>query len=412
MKIDNVESFVEKEEQNLSEKFKQLNDIAFINQKKVLKAFQKNEIAARHMVQSSGYGYDDVGRDGLNRLFSDIFHTEDSIVSPLIMSGTHAIALCLYGILRPNDKLLSIVGDPYDTLKDVITGKECGSLADFGIEYQKIELIDNGLFDLKSIEKALGEKFIKLIFIGRSRGYSWRNSISIEQIKDVCKFIKNISPQTMIMTDNCYGEFTEVDEPTDVGVDIIAGSLIKNPGGGIAPTGGYVAGKKHLIDLVANRFTCPSVGKEIGSYSAGYTAFYQGIFLAPHVVNNCLKGCLLASSLFRKMGYDTLPLPNNTLSDIITSIQFNTKEELISFCRSIQRNSPIDSNVTPYPWDMPGYAHQVIMAAGTFVQGASIELSADSPIKEPYIAYMQGGLTYEHIKLALIETIKDIQNLH
>ena len=388
-------------EKELSQSFKTVENIALSNQEKVLNAFQNNRIALRHFAPTSGYGYDDIGRDTLCALFADVFHTEKAIVSPLIANGTHALTLALFGVLRPNDTLLYISGTPYDTLENVIGGKDIGSLKDFGISFAQTELKKDGTFDKEAISKAINENNPKMIAIQRSRGYSWRNALKISEFEDIISFVKNIKPDVAIMVDNCYGEFVDVIEPSDVGADIVVGSLIKNPGGGLAPTGGYIAGKEKYVDLIAGRLTAPGIGMEVGSYLSTYQYFYQGLFLAPHVVSQAIKASLLFSAVFSKLGYKVLPAPNEIGSDIITSIEFNEADELIKFCQAIQACSPIDSFVTPEPWDMPGYNHQVIMAAGTFVQGASIEMSADSPIKKPYIAYFQGSLTYEHAKLAL-----------
>ncbi|MEG2085121.1 MAG: methionine gamma-lyase family protein, partial [Clostridia bacterium] len=358
-------------------------------------------ISLRHFSQTTGYGYDDIGRDTLSKVFADIFHTESAIVSPNIVSGTHALTIALFGILRPNQKLLCITGNPYDTLLEVINGDNIGSLKDFGVSFEKIDLL-NGDFDFEKIKIALNQKNIGLVFIGRSRGYEWRDALSCEQIKKAIKLVKSVNPNLTVMVDNCYGEFIETIEPTDVGADFAVGSLIKNAGGGIAPTGGYICGTKKAVEQISYRLTSPSIGAEVGSYNAGYLPFYQGVFLAPHVTANAIKGSMLFGKVFDTLGYETMPKPHQQCYDIIRSIKFNTADELIDFVRSIQKASPVDSNVVPFAWDMPGYVDKVIMAAGTFVQGASIELSADSPIKEPYIAYLQGGLTYEHVKIACL----------
>ena len=400
-------NLIENAEKKLSTYFKKLDEIALFNQNKVLDAFRNNNIASRHMCGTTGYGYDDIGRDTLCKLYSDIFHTEACVVSPLIVSGTHALTLALFAGLRPNDTMLSITGAPYDTLRTVIGGENIGSLKDFGISYEQIDLI-NSKFDFDAIKNALENKVYKLIFIGRSRGYEWRDALSVEQIGEVIELIRKIQPNTIIMVDNCYGEFMDILEPSDVGADMMVGSLIKNPGGGLAPTGGYIAGKKEIIDQVAYRLTAPSIGMEVGSYISGYVPYYQGIFLAPHTVINAVKGSALMGQVFKDLGYEVMPEPEAPCNDIIRSIKFNTADELIKFIQSIQKASPIDSNVVPYPWAMPGYENEVIMAAGTFTQGASIELSADSPIKEPYIAYVQGGLTYEHVKIATMMCAEEV----
>ena len=399
-------NFIDSAQQKLSKQFEEIDEISMANQMKVLQAFRDNNVGQRHFSQTNGYGYDDIGRDTLCRLFAQIFGCESAIVSPLIVSGTHALSLSLYGILRPGDEMLAITGSPYDTLKEVICGQGNGSLKDFGINYNEIQLKD-GKINTDILSDNITDK-TKLVFIGRSRGYEWRDALSIDDISFAIKQIRNVKENVCIMVDNCYGEFLDKIEPTEVGADIIAGSLIKNPGGGIAPTGGYICGKKEYIDLIANRLTAPSIGMEVGSYSYGYKDYYQGLFMAPHVVANALKGSMLMGQVFHDLGFDTMPKPGAKCNDIIRSIKFETKEQLIDFCRAIQEVSPIDSNVVPFPWDMPGYEHQVIMAAGTFVAGASIELSADSPIKEPYIAYLHGGLTYEHVKIATMHCMERI----
>lgn len=388
-------------EQQLKKQFEKAEEIALYNQKKVLDAFKKNKIALRHFTGSTGYGYGDEGRDVLNKLVADIFNAQAAICSPLIVSGTHALSLCLYGVLRPFDRVLSISGEPYDTLAEVIYGKGNGSLEDYNIKFSSIPLKD-GKFDKSAISEKLKTEKLRMIYIQRSRGYEWRAAISVEEIGDIVQFLRNSGFNGCIMLDNCYGEFIEKQEGTDVGVNLMAGSMIKNPGGGIAPTGGYIVGDKEYVDAVFNRLTAPSIGSEVASYLPGYQYFYQGLFIAPHVVLQAVKGALLFAAAFSAKGLETFPASGEMPKDIITSIKFNDKQKLISFIQSIQENSPIDSFVKVMPWDMPGYEDQVIMAAGCFVQGASIELSADAPIRPPYIAYMQGGLTYEHCKLALM----------
>lgn len=407
--INNIAKFIDDCEQNLSQKFKEVNEIALFNQKKVLEAFRKNNISQRHFIPTTGYGYDDEGRLALSKIFSEIFHTENAIVSPLIASGTAALSAALFGILRPEDYLYSISGKPYDTLSEVISGTSNGSLKDFKINYLETDIKienENIDFDYKEIEKNLKKHFIKLVFIGRSRGYEWREAVSLKLIENAVKFIKSISPETIIMVDNCYGEFVETKEPSDCGVDLIVGSLNKNPGGGLAPTGGYIAGKDNLIKLVAGRITAPSIGMEVGSYAFGYTQILQGLFIAPHVVSGAIKSALLFGEVFEKLGYETLPKKNCQEFDMIRSIKLNDEKLLIDFCKTVQKFSPIDSNLSPEPWDMPGYSDKVIMAAGTFIQGASIELSADAPVREPYIVHIQGALTYEHAKIVIEEILK------
>lgn len=397
---------VNKAQEKLAKQFAETEEISTFNQLKVLNAFQQNSVGLRHLSQTNGYGYDDIGRDTLCKIFADVFKCESAIVSPLIVSGTHALTLALYGVLRPGDEMLAITDSPYDTLKEVITGEGNGSLKDFKVSYRQLDL-KNGKIDLEKIKEYIKDN-TKLIFIGRSRGYEWRDALSVEEIAQAVKEIRAVKSDVCIMVDNCYGEFMDYSEPTEVGVDIMAGSLIKNPGGGLAPSGGYVLGKKKYIDLVAGRLTSPSIGMEVGSYAYGYKDFYQGLFIAPHVVANAVKGSMLLGQVFSDLGFETMPLPGQKCRDIIRSIKFDTKEQLIDFCRAIQQASPIDSNVVPFPWDMPGYEDQVIMAAGTFVAGASIELSADAPIREPYIAYMQGGLTYEHVKIACMYCVEKL----
>lgn len=393
---------IERCEEELKEMYKRLDDIALHNQKKVLSAFQECRISGNHFVGTSGYGYDDQGRDTLAKLYAKVFGTEDAIVSPLITCGSHSISMALYGLLRPNDTLLSISGSLYDTLNDTLFGKGNGSLEDFGIEYQEIALKDND-FDRELVLKTIQEIKPKVIFVQRSRGYTDRKAIFIDQMKDMFEKIRAVYKEGFIVVDNCYGEFVEKEEPTSVGADVAIGSLIKNPGGGLAQTGGYIVGTEKAIDLISKRFTSPSLGKEVGSYEMGYRLFYQGLFIAPHVVKEAVKGSYLIGKVFEKKGMKVLPTSEEIASDIIKSIVFDTKEQLIAFVQNVQKFSPVDSFVTPMPWDMPGYENQVIMAAGTFVGGASIELSCDAPIKPPYIAYFQGGLTYEHVKLVAEE---------
>lgn len=403
---ENVIQIVNKAEQKAQTQFKKLEEIALFNQNKVIDAFRDNNVGQRHFAQTNGYGYDDIGRDTLCRLFAQVFGAQAAIVSPLIVSGTHALTVMLYGLLRPGDELLSVSGSPYDTLQEVIKGDNIGSLKDYNVTYKEVAL-KNGKFDFDKIAQSISDK-TKVIFVGRSRGYEWRDALSVEEIGEMVKFVKSVKSDVIVACDNCYGEFVQTVEPTQVGVDVLAGSMIKNIGGGIAPTGGYVCGRSDLVQQIAYRITSPSIGLEVGSYAYGYREFYQGLFLAPHVTMQALKGSILFGEVFDSLGYKTMPLPGSPCRDIIRSIMFDTEDQLISFCRAIQKASPIDSNVTPFPWDMPGYENQVIMAAGTFVAGASIELSADSPIKKPYIAYVQGGLTYEHVKLAVMYCVQTL----
>jgi len=401
---------IQRIEQEIMPQFEHINRIREYNQYKVLHAFQKNQISSRHFLPSNGYGYDDAGRDTLDQVYADVFHCQDALVRPQLVSGTHAISTCLYALLRPGERLLSITGKPYDTLEDVIgiTGKKGqGSLIDFHIQYEQVNLKKSGALDMEQIEKELAFG-AKVVYMQRSRGYEWRPSLTIEEISTVVRRIRELQPNAVIMLDNCYGEFTDIYEPTEVGVDLIAGSLIKNPGGGLAPTGGYIAGRADLIDLVSYRLTSPGIGREVGSYGGWYTSFYQGLFLAPHIVSESLKGAVLAAAVFEKLGFQVLPDSREKRSDIIQSIQFKDPDMLIAFCQGIQKAAPVDSYVVPEPWAMPGYQDPVIMAAGAFIQGASIELSADAPMRPPYIAYLQGGLTYDHCKIGIMIVLTEM----
>lgn len=398
---------IEKYEHNLINIFKHLDQVALFNQEKVLKAFQNNKVSTNCFFGTTGYGYDDKGREVLGKIFAEVFCAEDAIVSPYITCGSHALSIALFGLLRPNDILLSITGKPYDTLDETIfgaEGKDNGSLKDFGVKYKQIDLKNNAL-DIDEIKKQLKKSQPKVVYLQRSRGYAWRKPLSIADIEQLVKVVKDYSPNSFIMVDNCYGEFVEEKEPTEVGVDVVVGSLIKNPGGGLASTGAYIIGKHKAVDLISARLTSPSLKTEVGSYEKGYREFYQGLFLAPHVVKEALKGAYLIGEVMKDKGHDIMPASNEVAGDIIKSIKFDIAEELVAFVQKIQKFSPVDSHVTPMPWDMPGYTDPVIMAAGTFVGGASIELSCDSPIRAPYIAYFQGGLTYEHLKIVAMDLI-------
>lgn len=408
-----IESLINSAEKSLEPYFSVLNDIAYHNQKKVLSAFRKADVSSRHFSPTEGYGYDDIGRDTLDKVFSYIFHCEDALVRPQIANGTHAIFLALSGLLEPGDAMLSVSGAPYDTLQTAIgAGKSIhNSLSRFGIKLITIplkqELSDLFTVDYDSVFEALqNNPSIKMVYLQRSRGYEWRNAISVSDMEEFFGRVKKRFPHIMIVVDNCYGAFTEKLEPTDVGADIICGSLIKNAGGGIAPTGGYICGKAALIERIASRQTVPGEGREIGSYAAGYRPFYQGLFMAPHTVLQNLKTAALFAQVLSQLGFSVMPSASAKRSDIVESIRFNSEEELVAFCRAVQRTSPIESNVVPEPWEMPGYNDRVIMAAGTFVQGATSELSADAPLRAPYTAYVQGSLTYEHGKIALAEVIE------
>ena len=391
-------------ERDCAEAFSRFEDIEFANTKKLLASFKKHEISYRHFAPTTGYGYDDVGRDTLSEVFKEFLGAEKALVRPQITCGTHALAICLFGMLRPGDTLLSAAGLPYDTLGDIIglSGKSGnGSLKDLGVQYKQVDLKD-GALDTDAIVAALDEH-VKLVLIQRSRGYDWRASLGVEEINRAIHAIHAASPQTFVMVDNCYGEFTDYTEPK---ADVLAGSLIKNPGGGLAPTGAYIAGKRECVEKIAFRLTSPGIGAEVGSYAGSYRPFYQGLFLAPHVVCQALKTQCLFSRVFEQMGYDVHPKYNDNRNDIIQAIRFGSPEKLIRFIQLIQEFSPIDSQAVPEPWEMPGYQDKVIMAAGTFVSGASIELSADAPIRPPYTAYMQGGLSYAHGKIVLEEMLK------
>lgn len=399
---------VDEAEQQLKDVFKHFEGIALFNQNKLLNAFIENKVATRHFASSTGYGYADEGRDTLDRIFAEVMGSEDAIVRPQIASGTHAIALCLTALLKQGDTLLCVTGAPYDTIRDTIgiTGDSPLSLKNMGVTYKQLEL-KGSLIDIEQAVEA--SKNAGFIYIQRSRGYDWRDSLSVEHIQKCVEAIKAVNRGCIVFVDNCYGEFVDKQEPTEVGADIIAGSLIKNPGGGIAPTGGYIAGRAHLVDIAAQRLTAPGIGREVGSYAFGYTAYYQGLFLAPHVVAQSLKGAALFAGVFESLGHETSPKSTELRNDIIQAIQFSSEENLVDFCRAVQAASPVDGHVVPFAWDMPGYQHQVIMASGAFISGSSIELSADAPIKQPYIAYVQGGLTYEHAKLAVLKVLTSLR---
>lgn len=382
--------------------FKKLDEICLVNQKKVLDAFRDANVCLTDIASSTGYGEDDRARGQLSAIYAKSFGAETGIVSPMFTSGTHTLTVALFGILRPGDVMFSVTGKPYDTLINIIFGEGNGSLRDFNVKYDDVDLVDND-FDYENIEKKLKELKPKMVYIQRSRGYTSRDSLSIERIEKLVKFVRNIHKDAIIMVDNCYGEFVETREPCDVGVDVMAGSLIKNAGGGIAPTGGYIVGRSDVIELVSSRFIAPGVGMKLGSYAGSYTPFFQGLFSAPHVVLGALKGNILFGRVAERFGIKSFPKFGEMPHDIVRSIEFGDKDKLIEFCRLIQKLSPVDSSVVPFPWDMAGYNDQVIMAAGAFVQGSSIELSADGPIREPYMCYLQGGLTYEHLKIVAIE---------
>lgn len=401
-----VVDYCQQMEQSLQERFQKIDRRAEYNQLKVLHAMQKNKLSEAHLYPSTGYGYNDIGRDTLEQIYADVFHTEDALVRPHITCGTHALHIALAGNLRPGDEILSPVGKPYDTLDEVIGIRpSAGSLAEYGVTYRQVDLLPDGSFDWEGIRNAIHEK-TRLVEIQRSKGYATRPTLSVAQIGELVAFIKSIRSDIICMVDNCYGEFVEELEPTDVGADMAVGSLIKNPGGGLAPIGGYIVGTKECVARAAYRLTAPGLGKELGAGLGVTASFIQGLFLAPTVTAAALKGAILAANLYESLGYRTIPNAVEERYDIIQAIEFGTPELLIAFCEGIQAAAPVDSYVTPTPWAMPGYDSDVIMAAGAFVSGASIELSADGPVKPPYAVYFQGGLTYPHAKFGIMKTLQ------
>ena len=390
----------------LKPRFEEIDALSEYNQLKVIAAMQKKQVSEACLLGTTGYGYSDLGRDTLESVYADIFHTEDALVRPQITCGTHALALALMSNLRPGDELLSPVGKPYDTLEEVIGIRDSkGSLKEYGISYRQVDLLSDGSFDFEGIRAAVNEK-TKLVTIQRSKGYQTRPTLSVARIGEVISFIKSIKPDVICMVDNCYGEFTEKLEPTDVGADLVVGSLIKNPGGGLAPIGGYLAGKKECIENAAYRLTSPGLGKEVGASLQVLNSFYQGLFLAPSVTANALKAAIFAANLYENLGFAVVPNGTESRHDIIQAVTFGNPEGVIAFCQGIQQAAAVDGHVTPEPWDMPGYDSPVIMAAGAFVSGSSIELSADGPIKEPYAVYFQGGLTWQHGKFGIMKSLQ------
>ncbi len=395
---------------SLQERFRDIDENAEYNQLKVLKALQKNQVSEACLLGTTGYGYNDLGRDTLESVYAEVFHTEDALVRPQITCGTHALALALMSNLRPGDELLSPVGKPYDTLEEVIGIRETpGSLSEYGITYRQVDLLEDGSFDYENIRKAINER-TKLVTIQRSKGYQTRPTLSVTRIGELIAFIKDIKPDVICMVDNCYGEFVELIEPSDVGADMVVGSLIKNPGGGLAPIGGYIAGKKECVANAAYRLTSPGLGKEVGASLGVLNSFYQGLFLAPTVTAGALKGAIFAANIYENLGFGVVPNSTESRHDIIQAVTFGTPEGVIAFCEGIQAAAPIDSHVTPEPWDMPGYDAKVIMAAGAFISGSSIELSADGPIKPPYAVYFQGGLTWQHAKFGILKSLQSLVN--
>ncbi|MBR4017740.1 MAG: methionine gamma-lyase family protein [Oscillospiraceae bacterium] len=401
-----VYAYGEKALNALQERFAQIDKIAEYNQSKVIAAMQKNRVSAAYFAATTGYGYDDVGRDNLEKVYADVFHTEAALVRPQITCGTHALTVALSANLLPGDELLSPVGLPYDTLQEVIGIRESPcSLKEYGVSYKQVDLLPDGTFDYDNIRKAISPK-TKLVAIQRSKGYATRPSFSVKQIGELIAFVKSIKPDLICMVDNCYGEFVETVEPSDVGADMVVGSLIKNPGGGLAPIGGYICGTETCVQRCAYRLSAPGLGQEVGANLGLMPALYQGFFLAPTVVAGAEKGAVFAANLYEPLGFKCIPNATESRHDIIQAVELGSEEGMIAFCRGIQAAAPVDSFVTPLPWDMPGYKEKVIMAAGAFVQGSSIELSADGPIRPPYAVYFQGGLTWYHAKLGILMSLQ------
>lgn len=404
-----VIALIDESEREVSPVFEELDDIMTYNQYKVLDVFQKNRLADRHFSWNTGYGYDDAGREMIEKVYADVFHAEAALCRPTLVNGTHALAITLLGLLRPGDELIYCTGTPYDTLETVIGLKNYepgnGSLKDYGVTYKQVELLPDGNIDYEGLRNTISDR-TRMVTLQRSTGYGWRKAITIDKIEEWASFVSDINPDIIKMVDNSYGEFLDTKEPTDVGADVMAASLIKNPGGGLALTGAYVAGRKDLINRIQYRMTCPGIGGECGLTFGQTRSMFQGLFIAPRVVNGAVKGAVLCGRVFEKLGYDVCPKPEDKRSDIIEAVRLGTPEAVVSFCQGVQAAAPIDSYVKPIPWDMPGYDDQVVMAAGAFVQGSSIELSADAPIREPYNVYFQGGITYEHSKFGVIKALQ------
>lgn len=402
-----TELMISEIENRITSQHRAIDKLIDRNQWKVIEAFQKHRVSDFHFAGSTGYGYNDRGRETLDLVYADVFKAEAGFVRPHFASGTHTISTALFGVLRPGDKLLFITGKPYDTLHKVIGkhGDDTGSLHEWGIEYDEADLLADGTVNWDEVEQKLTPN-TKVIGIQRSRGYAWRKSFQVEQIGEMINRVKKIKPDVIVFVDNCYGEFTEEQEPTEVGADLVVGSLIKNPGGGLASSGGYIVGKQRYVELAAHRLIAPGIGLDVGAMLGTMRALFQGLYMAPHAVGQALKGSIFAAAVFEHLGYDTNPGWRDARSDIIQAIRFTKVDQLIDFVQGIQQASAVDAHVVPVPWDMPGYEHPVIMAAGTFMQGGSLELSADAPIREPYIAYMQGGLTYSHAKLGVLKALE------
>lgn len=408
---DKVLSLAEKTEDKLRERFEKIDAVAEFNQLKVLNAMQKNQVSEAHLGTSTGYGYNDLGRDTLESVYADIFHTESALVRPQITCGTHALTVALAGNLRPGDEIFSPVGLPYDTLQGVIgIREEKGSLKEYGITYNGVDLKEDGSFDYEGIKAGINER-TRLVTIQRSKGYASRPTLSVERIGELIQFVKEIKPDVICMVDNCYGEFIQTIEPSDVGADLVVGSLIKNPGGGLAPVGGYICGKKEYVENAAYRLTAPGLGRELGASLGVNSSFYQGLFLAPTVSAGALKGAIFAANIYEELGYKVIPDGIEERFDIIQAVELGSPEKLIAFCKGIQAAAPVDSHVTPEPWDMPGYDSKVIMAAGAFISGSSIELSADGPLRPPYTAFFQGGLTWNHAKFGIMMSLQKLFEL-
>ncbi|MDA8234152.1 MAG: methionine gamma-lyase family protein [Clostridia bacterium] len=409
-----IEELLPQVEELIIPVYRRLDAISAVNHRKVLQAFRDHQVSDYHLKGTTGYGYSDSGRDTLEKIYAQIFGAEAALVRGQIVSGTHAIALCLYGVLRPGDLLVSATGAPYDTLEEIIglRGITSGSLKEYGVNYLQVNLTPDYQIDLEALEQILAER-PRMVMLQRSRGYSWRPSFSIRILSEAIQLIKEKSPQTIVFVDNCYGELVEELEPTQVGADLVAGSLIKNLGGGLAPTGGYIAGRRDLVEMASHRWTAPGIGAAVGSTLDLNRILYQGLFLAPHIVTEALKGAVFAAALFNRLGYPVSPLYDEERTDLIQAIGLGSREKLIAFCQGLQQGCPVDSHVIPEPWDMPGYGEQVIMAGGTFIQGGTLELSADGPMREPYAVYFQGGLSREYVKLGIsfaLERLEEIKN--
>ncbi len=408
------ETFVLSEEvmEDIKDKFEEIKQIREYNQYKVLRAMQRANLSDNHFNWTTGYGYNDIGREKIEEIYADVFGAEDALVRPIIVNGTHALSLCIQGLVRPGDEILSITEKPYDTLQGVIgIREEKGSLKEFGVTYDDVDFLEDGNIDLEGVKRKINNR-TKLVLIQRSKGYSWRKSLSIDDIKEAIEVVKSVKKDVIVMVDNCYGEFLDVKEPTEVGADIMAGSLIKNPGGGLALTGGYIAGRKDLVEMVSYRLTTPGIGKECGLTFGTSRNVLQGFFMAPYITSQAVMGAIYCARMFERLGYEVLPKYNDLRSDIIQVVRLKNAEEVIAFCQGVQAAAPVDSYVKPEPWAMPGYEDEVIMAAGAFIQGSSIELSADAPIRPPYNVYFQGGLTFDHSKMGTLKAIEYIKKLN